>query len=277
MQPTTFLYFAFGDNLNNHTMSTFSMLTIKKLAPANSRFVVYTDKPEYYKYLAPIVELRPLDKKRIQDWKGPHDFVWRIKIMAMLDSAQSDPGHLVYLDGDTFAKTDLTSMIEELDKGTCFMHVKESLLSEDKAKHKCLMWKQIKNKEFAGMVAKEDSAMWNAGIVALDEKSKVELLQRALRSTDEMCEADVTRWLIEQFSISQALSSTGKLKPADQWFAHYWGNKEELLQAINIFFTRTLKQMHSIDEAVASIDISAWKKLLEPKPKKTFFQKLFRK
>ncbi|MEA9356607.1 hypothetical protein SHI21_10345 [Bacteriovorax sp. PP10] len=258
-------------------MTNFSLLSLRKYAPANSRFLIYTDKPEYYNFLSSIVELRPLGKERMQDWKGPHDFLWRIKIMAMLDSAQNDPGHLVYLDGDTFAKADLAPMVEELDKGTCFMHVKESLLSEDKAKHKCLMWKQTKNKEFGGMLVQKESAMWNAGIVALDEKSKIELLQKALQSTDGMCEADVTKWLIEQFSLSQALASTGKLKPADQWFAHYWGNKEELLQAINNFFTKTLKQMHSIDEAIASIDINAWKKLLESKPKKTFFQKLLRK
>lgn len=274
---TTFLFFSFGDNLNNHSMINFSLLSLKKYAPANSRFLVYTDKPEYYKYLSPIIELRPLDKKRIEDWRGPHDFMWRIKIMAMLDSAQSDPGHLVYLDGDTFAKADLAPMIEELDRGTCFMHLKESLLSQDKAEHKCLMWKQTKNKEFGGMIVKEDSAMWNAGIVALDEKSKVELLQKSLSSTDGMCEADVTKWLIEQFSLSQALASTGKLKPADQWFAHYWGNKEELILAINNFFTKALNQMLTIDDAIASIDICAWKKLLEPRAKKSFLQKIFKK
>lgn len=274
---TTFLFFSFGDNLNNHSMANFSILSLRKFAPRNSRFLVYTDKPEFYKYLSPIIELRTLDKERIKSWKGPHDFTWRIKIMAMLDSAQSDPGHLVYLDGDTFAKADLTTLIEELDKGTCFLHVKESLLSEDKAKHKCLMWKQTKDKEFGGMFVKKDSAMWNAGIVALDEKNKVELLQKSLSSTDGMCEADVTKWLIEQFSISQALASTGKLKPADHWFAHYWGNKEELILAINTFFTKAFKQMLTIDEAIASIDIKIWKKLLETKPKKkTFFQKLFR-
>lgn len=273
---TTFLFCSFSDNLNNHSMINFSILSLKKYAPANSRFLVYTVTPENYKYLSSMIEIRPLDEKKIEDWRGPHDFMWRIKIMAMLDSAQNDPGHLVYLDGDTFAKADLSSMIEELDKGICFMHVKESLLSQDKDDNKCLMWKQIKNKEFGGMVAKEDSAMWNAGVVALDEKSKVELLQKSLRSTDGMCEADVTKWLIEQFSMSQALASTGKLKPADQWFAHYWGNKEELILAIKTFFTKTLMQMLSIDEAIASIDICSWKKLLEEKPKKTFFQKLFR-
>lgn len=272
---TTFLFFSFGENLNNHTMINFSLLSLKKFAPANSKFLLYTDSPNFYNFISPIIEIRPLSKDTIKNWRGPYDFMWRIKIMAMIDSASKDSGHLIYLDGDTFATTNLDDLILQLDQGKCFMHVEESFLSEDKAAHKSLMWKQTQNKEYGGMLVKKDSAMWNAGIVGLDEKNKLALLNKALLSTDEMCKANVTNWLIEQFSLSQSLASSGNLNPADKWFAHYWGNKEEIIQAINSFFAKTLVKKLSIEEAISSIDMVAWKKLLEPKSKKTFYQKLF--
>lgn len=273
MQPTTFLYFSFGENLNNYTMNNFSMLTIKKLAPANSRFVIYTDKPEYYK-CSPFVEIRILDEKKLKDWKGKHNFLWRVKIMAMLDSAQSDPGHLVYLDSDTIAFKNLDPIIKDLDEGACFMHIKESLLSEDKASHKALMWEQSKNKSFGGMLVDNKSVMWNAGFVAVNEKNKIELLNKALASNDEMCDQGVTQWLIEQFSLSQALVSSNKIKPADKFIAHYWGNKEEWVQNINNFFAKMHLHQCSVDESIKAIDIEVWKKIPINRCKKSIPKRL---
>ena len=275
MQPTTFLYFAFGDNLNNHTMGNFSILTMKRQSPPNSRFVIYTDRPDYYKW-ASFVEVRPLNEKRITEWKGPHNFVWRVKIMAMLDSAKTDPGHLIYLDSDTAAYQNLTPMISDLENGSCFMHLKENLLSEDKDKNKNLMWEQTKNKKFGGLFVNEKSAIWNAGVVALSAKDKISLLNTALASTDEMCEQKVTQWLIEQFSLSQSLASTQKLKAADEFIAHYWGNKEEWIQNINLFFSRAHLQNLSTEEFIDSINPELLKTLPIIRYKKSWAKKLLR-
>ena len=277
MQPTTFLYLAFGLNTTNHTMTYFSFLTLKKLAPANSHFVIYTDTPEYYKALAPHLETRLLSEATLNEWRGKHNFLWRIKIMAMLDSAQKDPGHLIYLDTDTFALENMTSMIQQLEAGTCLMHVRESLLSEDKAKNKVLMWNQTQNKTFGGMLVHSQSAMWNAGVVAMSADSKISLLTKALQSTDEMCEQNVEQWLIEQFSLSQALSSTGKIEACDKWIAHYWGYKKEFIQKIDSLLSTAFQKKLSLAEIENQIDINEWKKIMVSGPKKTFFQKLFRK
>ena len=275
MQPTTFLFLAFGTNTTNHAMANFSIVSLKKFAPANSTFIIYTDKPEYYQYLAAIAETRILDEAKLADWQGKHKFLWRIKIMAMLDSAQKDPGHLVYVDTDTFALGDLSPMITKLEQGSCFMHVKESLLSNDKAKNKKLMWQQAQNKKFGGMLVDQNSAMWNAGVVAINAENKTALLTKALMSTDEMCEQNVERWLIEQFSLSQALSSTGKIERCDQWIAHYWGTKDLVIQNIHLLFSQTLLQKTSVAGLVNSIDFPAWKEFLIRKPKPSFLKKLF--
>lgn len=277
MQPTTFLFFAFGPNLNNHTMANFSILSLKKFAPANSRFVFYTDRAEYYRYLSPIVETRLLDEKKINEWQGKHKFLWRIKIMAMLDSAQKDPGHLVYLDTDTFAMSDLTPMMSKLENGNCFMHIKEKLLSRDKAENKKLMWKQTKNKIFGGMIVNQHSAMWNAGVVGINEKNKIALLTKALLSTDEMCEQNIERWLIEQFSLSQALSSSEKLEACDQWINHYWGNKEMVIRNIQSLFSSALMQSIPLDQLISNTDFSSWRNQIINTPKKSFLEKWLKK
>jgi hypothetical protein len=275
MTTTTFLYLAFGKNTTNHSMAWFSFLTLKKLAPANSRFVIYTDRPEFYKGLAPMMETRMMTEATLNEWQGKHNFLWRIKIMAMLDSAQKDPGHLIYLDTDTFALKDVTPMIAKLELGTCFMHVKESLLSVDRAPNKKLMWSQTQNKKFGGMLVDEYSAMWNAGVVAMNADSKVSLLAKALQSTDEMCEQKVEQWLIEQFSLSQALSSTGKIEASDEWIAHYWGHKKEFIQKIESLLSTAFQKKLSIDDIETLIDVNVWTRIMVPAPKKTFFQKLF--
>lgn len=274
MSSITFLYLAFGDNFNNHSMANFSLLTFKKFAPANSRFVIYTDRPEYYQYSSTFVEIRLMTKKTMEDWQGQFNFVWRIKIMAMLDSAEKDLGHLVYVDTDTFALQDFSSMIEKLDQEKCFMHVRESLLSEDKALMKKRMWQQAQYKNFGGMIVDKTSAMWNAGVVGLDSKNKIELLTKALLSTDEMCEQNIEKWLIEQFSLSQALSSTGKLEATDKWIAHYWGNKEEMTQNIHLFFSKIFQEARPQNEILSLIEIDFWKKFLLPKKKISFLKSL---
>ena len=276
MQSTTFLFFAFGHNLSNHSMAYFSILSLKKLAPVNSHFVMYTDRPDYYKYLSPIMETRLLDEQTLKDWHGPHNFVWRVKIKAMLDSAQRDAGHLVYLDTDTFALTSLTPMIEKLENGASMMHERESLLCEDKAKKKMLMWKQTQNKTFGGMKIDSQTAMWNAGVIALNSKNKLELINKALQSTDEMCEKNVERWLIEQLSVSLALASSKNLIPAQPWIAHYWGNKDGMLRNIQIFLTQILQLGLSPEEALKLIEISAWKTHLIRPTKKSFLKKWLR-
>ena len=276
MQPTTFLFFAFGANFTNHSMAYFSILTLKKFAPANSHYVMYTDRPDFYQYLSPIMETRLLDEKTLKDWHGPHNFVWRVKIMAMLDSAQKDIGHLVYLDTDTFALESLAPMIAKLESGSNMMHERESLLCEDKAKNKMLMWKQTQNKSFGGMKITNETAMWNAGVIAINSNDKLELITKALKSTDEMCEQQVERWLIEQLSVSLALASSNKLIPADPWIAHYWGNKEGMLRNIQIFLSQLLQQAIPPSDAIKLINISEWKTHLARPTKKSFLKKWLR-
>jgi hypothetical protein len=261
MNLPTFIYLSFGKNLNNHTQAIFSILTVRKFAPQNSRFVVYTDQEKYYNWVKDFVEIRLISKETFTLWEGEYRFVWRIKLMAMLDSATKDLGHLVYLDVDTFVFAPLSPMMEALDKGMSFMHLPENTLSSDKAKYKKTMWLQTRGKTFGSLQIDENSMMWNAGVVALSSENKSRLLNQALICNDQMCAANVSRQLIEQFSLSLALHNSGKMDKASKWIGHYWGNKEEWNHNIHYYFSGLLQSDISIHEAIELLDISIWKQL----------------
>ena len=266
MQPVTFLFLAFGENTNNHIMGTFAILSIQKYSPKNCQILIYTDKAQYYSFFGDKVSVRNLDEKTLKDWRGSHDFLWRIKIKAMLDSATTDSGHLVYLDMDTYAKEDLTSFFQKLDSGISFMHEKENLLCLDSAKNKQLMWSQTQGKKYSGMLVDKTTSMWNAGLVALPSHNKVKTLESALLCNDEMCEQNVERWLIEQFSLSLALNHTGNLEEGAPWFVHYWGTKEPTLSKINEFLSIQLLTKATLPQILEQINKEQWLSHEKPKP-----------
>lgn len=275
MQPTTFLFLVFGSNTNNHYMTNFSILTLKKFAPANSKFIVYTDKPDHYKYLSPIVVARTLDEKTLIEWQGKHSYVWRLKVMAMLDSSEKDKGHIVYMDSDTFAQEPLAPMLERLDEGNCLMYSREGVFAEIKTPAKRLLWKQTKDRIFGGMAVNDTSTFWSGAVVAINEHFKFELLSKALFSIDQMCEQEIERNLIEQLSLSQSLSTTRKLDIASPWIAHYVNDKEDVLKNIQLFLSNTITRMHPIEKAVSLIEINHWKMFLNAKPERKPFLRWF--
>ena len=51
------------------------------------------------------------------------------------------------------------------------------------------------------------------------------LLDEALALYDALGAAGVRHFATEQLVEGVVLGRTGRLKPAEEWFAHYWGNK----------------------------------------------------
>ena len=66
--------------------------------------------------------------------------------------------------------------------------------------------------------------MWNSGVLALPAADRG-LLDEALALYDALGAAGVRHFATEQLVEGVVLGRTGRLKPAEEWFAHYWGNK----------------------------------------------------
>lgn len=252
------MFLSFGDNLNYHSQLNLALISAYKFSSANTRFVIYTDYPEYYLWAKEKVIVKKIDPDLMKDWKGPHNFFWRTKIMAMLDCAKEFDGHLLYLDSDVIVLSNLTEMISKLELGYSFMHLQESKLSEDKAAHKKQMWSQIAGKEYVGVKINPDIYMWNAGVVCLSEQNKVSYLEKALRINDKMLDEKVVDWLIEQFSLSVSLNSESKLLPAEKEILHYWGNKDEWNQKINNYLSNAFQKAKTLESLANEFDLKYW-------------------
>lgn len=220
------VYLVFGDEQKNHIQTYFSLLTFAKAKEINTINVI-TDRAELYDNLKEIVNIIPISESDLKEWKGEYDFFWRIKIKAIsLIVDRYKEQNILYIDSDTFLFSDNMKEIENmLNKGLSLMHLNEGNLCKLRTKTEKRMWRQMKNKTFAGVEVTEQSCMWNAGVISFCGKNGKQLIDLTLNICDEMLKAGVTRRLIEQFSFSLALDALTKMTPAENWIGHYWANK----------------------------------------------------
>jgi hypothetical protein len=230
------LFLTFGPNIKNHYQANFCILSFLSQQEEVNSINVYTDQPDFYKHLHGYINVVFVTEQMLNDWKGTHDFFWRVKIKALEHFiTANESSALVYLDSDTFLFKDVKEF-KSLLKAKALMHEEEGKLSRLTSKTEKLMWQQVSNKSFGGITVHANHAMWNAGVVAIPANKNLQAVQLALAICDDMCAANVTRRLIEQFALSLALQETYGLAPAAKWIGHYWSNKEEWNGYISHFF-----------------------------------------
>ena len=254
------LYITFGNNLGVHLQATFSICTFLCKNNSVQSINIITDKPLFYNHLGNKVKVIAITKEELQEWQGTHQFFWRIKLKAIEKICASYPNSpVMYLDTDTFLQKDATEIIKQLQAGTAFMHRNESVLSTGKASIEKTMWRQVKDKIFGGIEILPTDCMWNAGVVATPNTKQNKECEMALKICDEMCEAGVTRRLIEQFSLALALDRTYKLAEAKEVIVHYWTTKKLWDEAINSLLLEAYFSNWDIEmvlEKVAHFDLS---------------------
>lgn len=236
----TLLYFVFGTDTHNHLQANFAILSWLAYGKCIDRIVVLTDAPDFYRFIDDDrVVLQATDRQQLDEWEGPHQFFWRVKIKAIEDVAARYPDrHVFYQDADTFCFNDPARLKASLDAGRNLMHAREGALSELPTSTERKMWKQCQGKSFGGVTINADHNMWNAGVVAISASKIPQVVSKALAICDDMCAAGVTRRLIEQFALSVALGGNQPVLPANGTIGHYWGNKEGWNPVINAFFLR---------------------------------------
>lgn len=230
------LFITFGKNVAIHAQAAFSIYSFLVHKKIIDSINIITDAPHYYQHLKEYVQVVPVTEDQLNEWKGPHQFFWRIKIKAIekiCNQYLNKP--VVYLDTDTFLYEDANALTKDL-LTTAFMHEEENILSKGRSKTENKMWQQVGLKTFGGIKVKESASMWNAGVVAIPNTKNGEDVSTALAICDDMCAAGVTPRLIEQFALSIALEHYYILKPASPFIAHYWSNKSDWDKEINEFF-----------------------------------------
>jgi hypothetical protein len=247
------LYITFGSRIDIHYQANFSMLSFFKESQEIDSITVMTDAPAFYGHLAPRVRLIVIDDKTLTEWRGPYDFLWRIKLKALgLLAEQLGEKPIVYLDTDTFLFGPAAEF-KNLLSTNALLHENEGTLPSLRTKTERRTWQQIQGKSFGGVTISAKHSMWNAGVVAIPGNRNAQAIALALVLCDAMCEAPIRRRLVEQLALSVALEETYSVVAAKNWVGHYWGNKAEWNDVIAEFFLNHFLTGSSFEHEIESI------------------------
>ena len=240
------VYFVIGDSAVIHMQVGFSIRTILAQASDEDTIYVVTDTPTMYCNL-PHVTTIPITKELIKEWRGKHDFFWRVKIKVLQHIAQMSPNKvMMYLDGDTYLHGSLTEIKALLCNKYGMMHLDEGCPSEMKERS-LSMWQTVNGKTYADVTVGIKHHMWNAGVVAIPASIVSKTLDMALAICDGMLDDGSEPVTVEQYALSIALfECADHLIAADKWIGHYWHYKYYWSLYIAKFFVLSYRKNCSL-------------------------------
>lgn len=215
---------AYGQQEVVYRQATMAVLSLLAHAPRPRDIVIVTDRPHRFGWLSDRVRLRVLIPGELEQWRGPSPFSMRQKLEAAR-AVMPGAGALAFLDADTIAVADLTPFVDTLTGGIVLMHKPEFELGASRRTGNRKLWEQLRGRDFEGWQFRADDAMWNSGVLALPV-ADAGLLDQALTIYDAMAAAGIRHFATEQLVVGLVLGRTGRLRDAQRWFTHYWGNKE---------------------------------------------------
>ncbi|MDR6546846.1 hypothetical protein J2810_002915 [Chryseobacterium rhizosphaerae] len=277
------VYLVFGTNMDHYLQVYFSIYIASARKNIEDKIIVVAEDPSLFNSFEDKIEIIPINREDIKNWEGKYHFFWRVKIKALQLIAQKYPlDSILYLDGDTFFYQDMDILRNGLKNGQNYMHIEEGKLSALSSKTEKLMWKQMKGKTYHNIKIDKNSTMWNAGLIGISNKH-FDCLELTLGINDAMCEGNVTRRLIEQFSFSLGLNEYSPLQPADHIVGHYWGNKKQWNKIIDHFLIECFMRNYSFDQIkkhVKEMDLTQYpirvKESSTQKKLKTFIDQFFK-
>lgn len=251
------LYLDYGYNTTNQMQTYFSVLSMLAWRPAPLRIHVLTDHAEAYQRLADYVEVMPMTQEMIREWRGAHDYSFRIKIKAIQYAIQEvlantdSASAFMFVDSDTFAFCELDALFYQVAEGVPCMHKNEGIPYQTRGGASRRLWKVVKGKDYCSIPINETSEMWNSGVIGVPAAQAQEVCDLALRLCDEMLADGVKSFNVEQFCFSVALRHVcGEIRTAEPYICHYWGNKEWWHQCITEFFVRSYMEQRSLAEDI---------------------------
>jgi hypothetical protein len=258
MTRNAILYQAYGgtDFVNECRYALLKYLQVYNLKPpANTGIFIYTDQPNLFADFGPFfhqLSLLPLTAQTVKEWRGPHNFVHRVKIKMMIDFLNRFDGNLLYCDTDTYAKAPIEDIFASLQENRFVMHTYEGVIDKTRSPsfHKWEKFLSATPISYNGkqLQFSKDIQMFNAGVIGLPAASK-DVLADVLALTDSVYEK-FPKHIAEQFAFSYCLQQRGTIRAADDAIAHYWDLKE-FRRLLSLFFERNMEE--SIPELVKKV------------------------
>ena len=212
---------------------TMALLSLSRLYTANdlknTEIWISTDRPEYFQAFKDCwlpLHYRVVDKALIQQWRGPIDFVHRVKIELLLDFIKEREGNVLYCDTDIIFTHPLDAVCSGVTNGQLFMHMMEGRVSD---RGNVLLSKLdtfLRSAKLPAIDGRElyDFNMWNAGVLGFHTRHR-QVLTDALAFTDATF-PKFPKHIIEQFAFSVQFQSQGEVKSVLPYIIHYWNFKD---------------------------------------------------
>lgn len=243
------LFVTFGNNEQNHAQAYFCICSFLAQQANVYSINVVTDQPSWYKSIEKHLNIIEVDQQILEKWKGPFQYMWRIKIKAIEKIILAYPGEpVLYLDTDTFLYSDFNALQKAAEQGFAMMHENEGRLKLRQEKSLRMMTKAFTRQTFEGYRNLQEYDMWNAGIIMIPNNKEGAEIRKILSLCDEMCEKKVRPYFIEQFCFSVVLKDVYGLKAASPCIAHYWSNRIGWNKRIDRFLLEVLLKNYDENE-----------------------------
>ncbi len=202
---------------------------------------VYTDDAAFFAPLG--ADVRVLGPDEIRAWRGPHDFVHRLKAEMIREMVRRFPdGKLLYVDADVAFRTSPAAVFDRIGPGRAVLHEREADILTHPTKQFRRFRRRMEKVTFRGAPVDVAHAMWNAGAIGLDA-SHFPLVDEWIALVDEVY-GQWPYFVHEQWAISHLLERAGAVSPADDAIFHYWRQKHDavpvLARELEVLRTRPL-------------------------------------
>jgi hypothetical protein len=241
------IYISFG-NPKIHVQNLFSILsTIPYYKSEEKTFsiLIYTDNPAFFKkwlYPYDFINYHPINHDLLTQWKGPYNYIFRVKIKAIENSLENLKGKILYLDGDTFFINSPVKIFDKIGHGHTMMYLKEGAFSDPDFKNWECIRQHMKTHKFKTeknlFEFPLEQFMWNAGVVGINHSNK-QFIDLVLDLTDQYCaQVSLNAYHQDQVMFSYVLQNNTIIHSAEESIFHYcYGTrKAHMIKILNEFF-----------------------------------------
>lgn len=257
----------------------FCVLSLLEYIKGNSNYslVLYTDNPAFFEDIKDHVLFEPMLPETVQQWKGEHNFVHRVKVMMLLDFASKYDGKFIYLDSDTWFKQSPEQLFQRIDGDNALLHLPEAQLSSNanpviKKMHRFVKANSFTLSDGEKVQISAEYYMWNAGVIGLTTLAKP-IIEKVLQLTDAMLQA-YQKHVMEQLAFSYLLQREFTTHRCDNVIEHYWQFCSTAEQPMIDLFNDL--QNASIEAKIEAIHRFNWQAVTVVE-KPSFWQKLKKK
>lgn len=230
----TILYLSHGGQ-KYHDQTRYSVLTLLAQLIEHDRndfrIAVYTDRPDVlpaHDLIRP-VPARPED---LAAWRGPLDYVHRIKLCLLRRALAELGAPLIYVDSDTrwlqIPDAPFTALSGDGAPAPCYLYKIEGTISPTCFPQYFHLLRRSRSRLDAWRVPRDPPwTMWNSGTVGIPGRG-AGFIDDALRITDALLPHVGYRNCVEQLALSLAASGRFDVQPFDAYMEHWWSYGSEL-------------------------------------------------